>query len=71
MECAVGRVDAGTSGSGVRLDVRQTGRFADPGIGPRGGRRHAELQQREEEKRRPHPQRAFRIGGILLDTIRS
>ena len=59
MECAIGRMDAGAAGGRVRLDVRRTGRLAESGIGPRGGRRHAELEQREEEKRRPHPQRAF------------
>src|SRR2546428_415373 len=59
MECAVGRMDASAASGGVRLDMRRTRRFAEPGIGPRRGRRHAELQQREEEKWRAPPQRAF------------
>ena len=59
MESAVGRMDACASIGGVRLDVRRTGRLADSGIRPRGSRRHAELQQREEEKWRAHPERAF------------
>src|SRR2546427_12251878 len=59
MEGAVRGVDARALIGGVRLDMRRAGVFADPSIGPGCGRRHAELEQREEKKRRPHPQRAF------------
>jgi hypothetical protein len=65
MECAVGGVHARARGRRVRLDVRRTGRLADASIGPGGGGRHAELQQREEEQQRTEPKRAFSHGGKL------
>src|SRR5256885_10686243 len=54
MERAVGRVNPRAGRGGVRLDVRRPGLLAEPRIGQRRGPRHAELQQREEEKRAPH-----------------
>jgi len=49
MEGAIRRVDTRARRGGVGLDVRRTGRFTEPSIGPGRSRRHAELQQREEQ----------------------
>ena len=49
MEGAIRGVDTRARRRGVRLDVRRTGRFTEPSIGPGRSRRHAELQQREEQ----------------------